>query len=275
MIVHSAHNKTFEFTKPLVMAIVNATPDSFSDGGEVSDDEHLQQRIKQIIDKGADCIDVGGESTRPGHEPVDESEEISRVTRVVQAIRSQSEIPISIDTQKAAVAEAAIEAGADFINDISSLTDAHMVDVVRKRGCSVVLMRNKSLKEPIAHSAKDQIEDMVARALESGIEKDKIIIDPGLGFGDLAQQDFSALPGGNVAANLELVDEIAAYSAGLPVLIGASRKRFIGELTGVENAVNRVAGSVAIAMVALMRGAEVLRVHDVAATVQARDTLVK
>lgn len=273
--IFSASGKTIEFGKPAVMAIMNATPDSFSDGGSLSTDAKLQSRIKEIVAVKADIIDVGGESTRPGHMPLAGNEEAKRVTRVIKAIRAYDPtIPISVDTQKVLVARLAIAAGADFINDVSGLTDNLLASFVAETRCSVVLMRHKSLAEPVIDNCRKQMAELVTRAVKKGIAKDRIILDPGLGFGDLQQGNFSSLPGRHPGANLELALNPLDYSGVFPVLIGASRKRFIGQLTGTENAQERRAGSVAIAALAFGAGAKIVRAHDVTATVQARDVML-
>lgn len=264
-----ANNKDIEVDKPLLMAIFNATPDSFSDGGELEKEKELNARIKQVLAEGADIIDVGGESTRPGFETIDEQTEINRVVPVINAIRSVSKtVPVSIDTQKANVAKAATEAGADFINDISALADPEMSDVVNKYGCSVVLMRGKALSDNLITDCEEQFGTIVKNAEARGINKDQIILDPGLGFGDLRTKDFSVLPGSNLKANLELINSIQDYSLDFPVLIGGSRKRFIGEMMNEPHPKKRISGSVEIAVSAAKSGAAILRIHDVKETLE-------
>jgi len=264
-----------EFNNPAVMAIINATPDSFSDGGDVGSAEKLSTRIHQVIEQGADIIDVGGESTRPGFEKVSTDAEIARVLPVIKAIRAvDSNLPISIDTTKPVVARVALEAGATFVNDISALADENMARVVADAGCSVVLMRNKALSYNLVESCNLQMQKLVSRAVELGVSHDRIILDPGLGFGDFENQDFGALPGGNVAANLNLTASIAKYSHNLPVLIGGSRKRFVGEMTGVTDANKRIAGSLVVAYLAFTHAAAIVRVHDISETVQLRDIVI-
>lgn len=249
--------------KTRVMAILNATPDSFSDGGELN-----SERIKQVIEQGADIIDIGGESTRPGFTPVDAKEEIKRVIPVIKAVRSQNiSIHISIDTQKARVAEAALEAGATIINDISALSDPDMAKVAIKHKCPIILMRNQGIKQDVIKETKAQFEQIITHAQNLGIQKDQIILDPGLGFGDLKTQDFKALPGGNVEVNLELTRRIKDYSLGFPVLIGGSRKRFIGEMMNEPDPKKRLSGSLELAQMAAQAGAAIIRVHDVKETI--------
>jgi len=255
-----ASGKTLPITRPLVMAILNATPDSFSDGGRLNAD--LNGLVRKAIADGADILDVGGESTRPGHKPVAVEEELRRVLPVLAAIRRQDAgIPISIDTSKAVVAQGALAAGASFVNDISGLRDPAMPAVVRGAGCAVVLMRNQSLHGDVVNACDAELQALVTKARAAGISDDCIILDPGLGFGDP--------PGGDVEANMGLLRGVASYAAGHPVLIGASRKRFIGTMTGVGPASERIAGSVAAAVEAVRCGAAIVRVHDVAETVQA------
>ncbi|MBW3568786.1 dihydropteroate synthase [Candidatus Parcubacteria bacterium] len=260
--------------KTMVMAILNATPDSFSDGGELSDQRALDRRIGQIIQDGADIIDIGGESTRPGFHSVSAEEEIARVKPVIEAVRLQNPtIPISIDTQKSQVAEAALKAGANIINDVSGLSDPKMAKIAVKFSCPVVIMRHRALQPNIVESCRGQFLQLVAQANQAGIKNHQIILDPGLGFGDLPTQDFKALPGGNVEANLKLIRKIKDYSHGLPVLIGGSRKRFIGEMMNEPDPKKRVSGSIEIAVLAAKSGAAIVRVHDIRNTVRALTNL--
>lgn len=264
-----ANQDTLVTDKVLIMAILNATPDSFSDGGELESNENLKTKIHQVLDEGADIIDVGGESTRPGFETVDESTEIERVVPVIKALHNISKtMPISIDTQKANVAKAALEAGADFINDISALADPEMSKVVNEYNCSVILMRGTALSDNLISDCKSQFGQIVKNAESIGISKNQIILDPGLGFGDLKTKNFSVLPGSNLKANLELIHSIPDYSLGFPVLIGGSRKRFIGEMMNEPDPKKRVSGSVEIAVSAAKAGASILRVHDVKETLE-------
>lgn len=256
--------------KTLVMGILNATPDSFSDGGDIADPGRLDARIREMIDAGADILDIGGESTRPGHEKVNAGKEIARVVPVIRAIRKISKtIPISIDTQKAQVAEEALRAGASLINDVSALSDKKMAGVVSKHACSVILMRNEPTGSDTVANTKQQFERIIEEAEKHGVDKKYLLLDPGLGFGDLKTGDYSLSPGSDPAANLELIRSISKYSHSLPVVIGASRKRFIGDITGEKNAKKRLGGSLAAAILAAQAGAGIVRVHDVAETVQA------
>lgn len=264
MDVPLARGRRLASDRCLVMGILNATPDSFSDGGDLEADDALDQRIRQLIREGADVLDVGGESTRPGHQPVDAPEEIRRAVRVIEAIRRiDAQVVISIDTSKAAVAAAALDAGADMVNDVSGLGDPAMAGVVAEAGCAVVLMRNQDVVGPILDGAKAQVAAAVERAVAAGISQKAIIVDPGLGFG--------VRPGASVADNLALVAAGPCYGP-YPVLIGASRKRFVGTMMDEPEPARRVAGSVAVAVRARDAGAAIVRVHDVAATVQALRT---
>lgn len=247
--------------RPLVMGVLNATPDSFSDGGELSDPTTRAARIETMLEAGVDILDIGGESTRPGHTPVDADEELRRVLPVIADVRQRDPgIPISIDTQKAVVARAAIDAGADLVNDVSGLVDDRMPEVVSTAECAYVAMRRQTLSDPLLESCREELDRLVGRAVDGGIPESAIVVDPGLGFG--------ARPGPSADDNLDLVEGISVYSRGRPVLIGASRKRFVRSLVGPErDAV--VAGSVAIALRAALAGAAIVRVHDVVETVAA------
>lgn len=265
--LHLANGRKVEINKPLVMGILNATPDSFSDGGDLTDKKVLKKRIKTMLEGGADILDVGGESTRPGHNKVVAAEELKRILPVIKIIRKISkDIPISVDTQKASVAEEALIAGASFINDVSSLGDEKMAKVANKFGCSIILMRNQSTRANIISDCKRQFEKIIEKAKKNGVDNSRILLDPGLGFGDLTSNDYKSLPGSDPEANLELILRISDYSLGLPVVIGASRKRFIGELTGVKDAKDRLGGSLVVAMLSVQAGAAIIRVHDVVET---------
>jgi dihydropteroate synthase len=263
-----ARGASLAIDRPLVMAIVNATPDSFSDGGEL---DHVAQlgparldgHIRAIIDAGADILDVGGESTRPGHAKVPADEELRRVLPVIEAIRRVApQVPVSIDTSKAEVARQAIAAGASFVNDVSALGDPGMAEVVRNAGCAVVLMRHAPLDAAaIASSCARELEGLRAEALAAGLREQQLVLDPGIGFGDP--------PGGDVVANLTLLTAGARHASGRPVLVGASRKRFLGTMTGETLAARRVGASVAAAVLAVQSGAAIVRVHDVRETAQA------
>lgn len=256
----------FLLARTLVMGIVNVTPDSFSDGGDHAGTEAAITHGRRLVAEGAAILDVGGESTRPGSEPVSVDEELARVVPVVRALAADR-IPVSIDTRHAEVAAACVAEGACIINDVSGFRDPAMVEVAVGSGCGLVAMH--MLGEPKTMQAEPRYEDVtrevgaylldVAMRLESaGVDPERIALDPGIGFGKTLEH------------NLTLLRDTADFVAqGYPVLIGASRKRFIGELTGVEDPKERLGGSVATALWVASRGAAVVRVHDVAQTVQA------
>ncbi len=250
---------------PAVMAILNITPDSFSDGGvhfELSKGLHAAM---QMVEDGAAILDVGGESTRPGAEPVSVDEEIARVIPVIEQIRRRSDIPISIDTRKAAVAKIALDAGADIINDISALRfDAAMRPLAAERGVPVILMHMRG--EPATMQELARYDDVVAEvsaeltsfrdeAVSAGIEPSQIVIDPGIGFAK------------TIDHNLALLAHLGHFAQIAPVLAGASRKAFIGHLTGRAAGPDRMVGSLAAVAAAARAGAAIVRVHDVRETV--------
>jgi dihydropteroate synthase len=245
-----------------VMAILNATPDSFSDGGLLPTPEAVRDRALQALAQGADLLDLGGESTRPGHRPVPAEEEMRRVLPALRELRRAApDAVVSIDTRKAEVARAAIAAGADLVNDVSGGGDPAMAEVVREAGCALVVMRHEPIRGGLAEGCRAELGRRLEALAAAGVAREAIVLDPGLGFGDP--------PGGDPEANLALVRSIPEWSGGHPVLVGASRKRFVGTLTGVARPEARVAGSVAVALLAAQSGAAIVRVHDVAPTVEA------
>lgn len=259
-----ARGRTWNVDRPQVMGILNATPDSFSDGGEIADADALDARIRTLLADGADCLDVGGESTRPGHTPVSADEETARVVPVVEAIRRlDADVVVSIDTGKAVVADAALAAGADLVNDVSALGDAGMADVLQRHGCGIVLMRHLALEGDARNALRHQFTEILDCAERAGIPLESIVLDPGLGFGDR--------PGPDVADNLVLLDEAVACAMGRPVLIGHSRKRFVAAM-GAERGLDRDAMTAELSRRAVDAGASIVRVHDVAATVAALQT---
>jgi dihydropteroate synthase len=250
------------------MGILNVTPDSFSDGGAFADLRQAVAHAQKMAAAGADIIDIGGESTRPGAAAVSTEEELRRVVPVIEQIANhQSPVTISVDTRKAAVAERAVAAGAQIVNDVSALRfDARMANVVRDSGAGVVLMHMQGTPETM--QTEPRYDDVVAEVREflaeritfaesRGIKKTQIAIDPGIGFGKTVEHNLALLAG---------LPEFVAL--GCPVLVGASRKAFIGRVLGREP-VERLAGSVAVAMWAVARGARIVRVHDAAETVDA------
>jgi Dihydropteroate synthase (EC 2.5.1.15) len=250
----------FEFgTRTFLMGILNVTPDSFSDGGRFFDQTDAVLHALQMVKDGADIIDVGGESTRPGSERIDSQTELARVLPVITKIRQRSTIPISVDTYKADVARAALDAGANIVNDISGLTfDDRMAEVVAEKRASVVLMHTKGdpktmQDNPVYVDLIEEIFEYLSRSVErarrSGIEQ--IMIDPGIGFGKTLEQ------------NLVIIDRLNEFrSLGVPVLIGVSRKSFIGKILGMP-VESRLEGTAAAVAASIMKGADIVRVHDV------------
>ncbi len=247
------------------MAVLNVTPDSFSDGGRTFDPEAAVAHGLRLIAEGADLVDVGGESTRPGAEPVAAAEERRRILPVVRALAAK--ITISIDTTKAAVAAAALDAGASIVNDVSAGTlDPEMLPLVARSGAAIILMHRKGMPKTmqrrpryrdVVGEVRAYLEARVRAALGTGVAAGAIAVDPGIGFGKTLEH------------NLELLrrtDEIAAL--GCPVVVGVSRKSFLGRILEAPEA-SRLEASIAAALVAVERGACVVRVHDVAATVRA------
>lgn len=253
--------------RPRLMGIVNVTPDSFSDGGQFAESSAAIEHGLRLVEEGADIIDVGGESTRPGADPVPVAEEIDRTIPVVAALAKAGAL-VSIDTRHPGTMIAAIDAGAGIVNDVTALTgDPDSADVVARRRVPVVLMHMRG--EPRTMQARPHYDDAVtdirtylagrlAHCVKAGIAEDAVALDPGIGFGK------------TVAHNLELLRGLPALAAlGRPLLVGASRKSFIGRLGGDAPATNRLGGSLAAALFAAANGARLLRVHDVAATRQA------
>jgi len=257
--------------RPLIMGILNITPDSFSDGGRFFDWDKAVAHALHMVDDGADIIDIGGESSRPGAENVSIQEELDRVIPVIKEIHAKTKVPISIDTVKADVAEAAIKAGASIINDISGLeNDPSIADVAAKHKSYLILMHMRGTPGNMQENTEyDDIIGEISLFLESagrkaeqaGVKKEKIIIDPGIGFGKSADGNFRILK------NLEKFLKLD-----YPVLIGASRKSFIGKTFGLDID-ERLEGSLAAACYAVLNGADIVRVHDVKETKKALDVL--
>jgi len=260
--------RTVRLDQPQVMGIVNATPDSFSDGGAFADADEAAAAGHAMTAAGAAIVDVGGESTRPGAQPVFEGDEEQRVMPVVRALAGAG-TAVSIDTRKAGIAALALQAGAGLVNDVSALTfDPRMAEVVARAGCPVVLMHHQGAPEtmqlapsydgPVMLEVYDWLEERIAAAEAAGIERARIVVDPGIGFGK------------NVQHNLELINNLAMLHAlGCAVMVGASRKRTIGALSGEAPPGQRLGGSLALALKAVEQGAQIVRVHDVFETVQA------
>ncbi len=250
----------------IIMGILNLTPDSFYDGGRYMRPEAAVARALEMAEEGARWIDVGGESSRPGAEPVSLEEETRRVIPVVEALAREG-LTVSVDTTKAAIAERALDAGARIINDISAFSmDPEMAPTCARYGARCVLMHMRGTPRTmqadtaygdIVTEVRSYLEERIAHAVSRGVRKDRIIIDPGIGFGKSAE------------GSMEILCSLGAFSSlGRPLLIGASRKSFIGAVTGDPGA-DRLGGSVAAAVLAVLGGADVLRVHDVGATAQA------
>ena len=254
--------------QPNLMGILNVTPDSFSDGGLFVSPVDAIQHALDMVHQGADMIDIGGESTRPGAAYIPDGEEISRTAPVIAAIRSATSVPISIDTRKATVAERALDAGADLVNDVYAFThDAALADVVARYDVPVCLMHAQGDPEVMQDNPHydnvvldvyDFLDARIKVAEAAGIARRHIIVDPGIGFGK------------NMAHNLALLNRLSVFHGlGCGILLGASRKRFIGTIGKAPDAKDRAAGSVAVALAAVAQGVQILRVHDVAQTKQA------
>lgn len=253
--------------RPRVMGILNVTPDSFSDAGSHADQDTAIHVGLAMATAGAEIIDIGGESTRPGATPVPPDIEIGRVIPVIRALAADG-IRISIDTRNASTMEAALDAGATIVNDVSALTfDPRAAGLVSERRCPVILMHMRGTPETMVSLARyddvvaevgRELTDRVTAAIAAGVAPDRIALDPGIGFAKTAEQS---------VALLRRLDALAAL--GYPVVIGVSRKSFIGRLSGEPDAGRRLGGSVAAALHALAHGAAILRVHDVPETVQA------
>ena len=260
-------SRTIRLDQPQVMGIINATPDSFSDGGAYPDSRAAAEAGASMAGAGAAIVDVGGESTRPGAKPVWEGDEVERILPIVQQLAAGG-TAVSIDTRKATVIEAALGAGAGLVNDVSALThDERAADVVASAGVPVVLMHHQGEPQEMQDNPRygdvlvevyRWLEERIAAAEAAGIARANILVDPGLGFGK------------TVAHNLELLNGLALFHGlGCPIVIGASRKRMIGALSNEAPADQRLAGSLALALKAAEQGAQIIRVHDVPETVQA------
>ena len=259
----------FGWKRTYIMGVLNVTPDSFSDGGKFLDAGAAAKQALEMEKEGADIIDVGGESTRPGSEPVSAEDELKRVIPVIKAIRKKSKIPISIDTYKPEVAAAAMEAGADMINDVYGLRQNGMTECAAKFGVPVIIVH--MLGKPKDMQAKPEYKDVVAESIEflrerictaraAGIKN--IIIDPGIGFGKRT--------GAGIEDNCEILRRLAEYKTlGCPVLVGASRKRFIGNILGGLPESERLEGTLAACAIGAIKGANIVRVHDVKEAVRA------
>lgn len=259
--------RLFDGAGPFLMGVINATPDSFSDGGRYLEPERAVAQAERLAGEGADLIDLGGESTRPGAEPVDAAEERRRVVPVIERLRAAGfALPISVDTSKVEVARAALEAGADLVNDVTGLRDPLLAELVARAGVPVVLMHTRGTPREMATRTNyadllgevaEELRAALGRAAAAGIAADRTILDPGLGFAKTPAQ------------TVELLARVGELKAlGRPLLVGPSRKRFIGELTGAS-AEARLPGTLAAVTACVLAGVELIRVHDVAAARQA------
>ncbi|MGG7162143.1 dihydropteroate synthase [Clostridium ihumii] len=243
--------------RTIIMGILNVTPDSFSDGGNYNTIENAVKRALEMIEEGVDIIDIGGESTRPGHKSVGLEEELERVIPIIKAIREVSDIPISVDTYKGKVAEEAIKNGASLINDVWGFKkDEYIAEVAGKYNVPCCLMHNREDK-----NYNDIIEDMIVDlqksidiAIKNGVKKENIILDPGIGFAKTYEDNLV------VMKNLKKIKEM-----GYPVLLGTSRKSFIGKALNIEEPKDRVEGTMVTTVMGIMSGCEFVRVHDVKA----------
>jgi dihydropteroate synthase len=257
-------NRTLDLNKPIIMGIVNVTPDSFSDGGNYNSVEDAFKQAMRLIEEGAEILDIGGESTRPGAPDVGLQEELQRVIPVIKRIREASDCVISIDTSKAAVMEAAIEAGADIINDVRALQEPGALEVAAKHSdvpvCLMHMqgqprtMQTNPMYENLISEINQFFEERVLTCSKAGINQNRIILDPGFGFGKTLNHNF------------EMLDKFNEFSTlGLPLLAGLSRKSMFGQLLNRETS-ERVAASLAGALLCAQKGAHIIRVHDVKET---------
>jgi dihydropteroate synthase len=253
---------------PVLMGVLNVTPDSFSDGGEFFGAEPAVAHAEMMFDEGAQVIDVGGESTRPGSDPVNPEEELRRVLPVIRGILSaRPDAIVSIDTYRSSTAKAALDTGARVVNDVTALGDPKMAGLVAERGCPIVLMHMlgepKSMQqdpryEDVVREVRDFLTERAERAIRAGVEPENVILDPGIGFGKTLEH------------NLKLLNRLdSLVELGFPVLVGVSRKSFLGKITGSDDTKDRLFGTVAANVLAYERGASLFRVHDVRASGEA------
>lgn len=247
--------------RTLVMGVLNVTPDSFSDGGLYLDPKRAEERAWEMVEEGADIIDIGAESTRPGAEPLPLEEELRRVMPVLEALGPSFPVPISIDTYKAKVAEEALKAGASIVNDISGLGfDQDMAEVVAHYGAALVIMHIKGTPKDmqlnptygdVLGEIKAYLRERIEKAEKAGVRSDAIIVDPGIGFGKRLEHNLE------IFRRMKELEEL-----GKPILVGPSRKRFIGEILGVETS-QRLYGTLAAVAFSILQGVHIVRVHDV------------
>jgi len=254
-------NRRFELSRPMIMGVLNITPDSFSDGGENLDPEVAVQQAKKLFDAGADIIDVGGESTRPGAKQVTLSLERSRVIPVIKEL-SRLDIPVSIDTQKLVLMQEAIDSGACLVNDVSGAKTPEVASLVAETGVGICVMhmQNNPSYSNVVEEVLDYLNKKVAALVGAGVSLGRIVIDPGFGFGK------------NLEHNVSLLTQLTKFrEIGCPILVGLSRKSTLGLITEKQDPADRLGSSVAAAIFAVGQGADIVRVHDVNET---RDALV-
>ena len=267
------NGRTLPLDRPRILGILNVTPDSFSDGGRFGTPDEALRHAERLVAEGADVVDIGGESTRPGAEPVDTDEELRRVLPVLRGVaREHPGTPVSVDTTKSEVAAAALGEGASIINDVSGFRlDPRMAQICAARRAGVVLMHSRGGVRDMASFAHAtygdvvadvlrELADQLASAERAGVERRRIVIDPGIGFAKRSEHSLAVLAA---------LPRFAAL--GYPVLVGASRKRFVGDIMGVKEPAARVSGSIGAHVTALTLGARLFRVHDVRETRQALD----
>ena len=267
----SFNQRSLDLSSPKIMGILNLTPNSFSDGGDYFDPENALDRAYQMIEDGADILDIGAESTNPKAMPITSREETDRLLPVIRKLRDKLDIPLSIDTFRASTMQAMIDEGVDIINDVTALSDPQSLDIVKNADIALVLMHMLGNHERmhlegdyqasggVASSVFNHLEAKATQCLNAGISPERIILDPGFGF-DKSLPDQLAL-----LKSLQQLTQKSAY----PYLIGVSRKRFIGAITKVETAKERLFGSLAVALWSIEHGAKILRVHDVKETKEA------
>jgi len=261
------NGRPLELDRPRICGIVNVTPDSFSDGGRFIDPERAAEQGVRLVEEGADLLDIGGESTRPGAQPISAGEEIARVAGVIEGLAKRTNVPISIDTSKPEVMRAAVAAGAGLINDVRALREDGALDAAAALGVPVILMhmpgdprtmQDDPHYDDVVGDVHRFLTDRLFACQMAGIDKKRILVDPGFGFGK------------TLAHNLLLLRDLARFAEIAPVVVGLSRKGMIGTLTGRKEHAERAAGSAAAALIAVQNGAAIVRVHDVAVT---RDAL--
>ncbi len=253
--------RSISLERPLVMGVLNATPDSFSDGGLYDAPERALARAERMVAEGADLLDLGGESTRPGAAPVSPADEAARILPVLRLLRARLSVPVSVDTRRAEVARRALDEGAEIVNDVSALADPAMGGVVAEAEAGVVLMHMRGTPETmqrdpryadVAGEVADELAAALERARAAGIADERVVLDPGIGFAKTAEH------------NLELLARLGELAVlGRPLLLGPSRKSFLGKILGGIPAEERDAGTAGACVVGLLHGARVFRVHDV------------